>query len=232
MATKFVLNTGQLNTDYLSTPSTLVFDATNRGKLDQNLLSSGTAIVVNNVATSNLGNLNSIAVFNISDFKIAQALFGSLNSNALANINHFLQGTSNLQTLNSNIQTTIKKNAIAQSNFESLSSQGFLGIVHNVSGESTFGGLNAAGTATHGIPPEPEPQYGSRGNYLTEKIKPKIKKKAKIEKPVIPKIIEITPQPKTIIKNTDPLVLFFNANAKSQIDFSVLQDEADLLLIL
>ena len=51
MASKFVLDTGQLDTDYLSTPATLILDSASRGKLDTNVLSSGLPIVGVTIAT-------------------------------------------------------------------------------------------------------------------------------------------------------------------------------------
>jgi len=110
-----------------------------------------------------------------------------------------------------------------------LGSSANLGVVLEGSGQANLGGLSASGTASGGEPPTPEPVYGSRG-YIQKKIKPKLEP---IVEPEIPKINEIKkPQIKTIFAKGVSDLFGLSVQSKSQIDFSILADEAEILTLL
>jgi len=189
----------------------------------------GTTENISATGSSNLDGLSSSATASVSNPQTAQAALGAITSIASADVAHLAQGATNLGILESLIQTVITKTALAQSLFDGLQSSGTLGVVLEASGESNFGGLSASGTATGGEPPAPpEPQYGSRGPYQ-RKVKPKV---VPIFEPEIPKIVEKKPVNKIVLTKTDTLASNFVASAEIRIDFSIRQDEADLLLIL
>jgi hypothetical protein len=250
MALRFVLNSGQLDFDYLTTPNTLVLDSDSRGILDSAVFPNSSPIVVNEVATSLFNNLSVSATASVTNPQTAQASFGAITSIASADIAHSAQGATNLGSLESLVQTVITKTALAQSLFSSLLAQveininvessaqslfgelqssANLGVALQAFAESNFGGLSASGTATGGEPPAPpEPQYGSRGPYQ-RKVKPKLEP---LFEPEIPVIIETKKPIKILMLKPDTVSSNFNASAQNRIDFSIVQDEADLLLIL
>jgi hypothetical protein len=229
MALRFVLNSGQLDFDYLTTPNTLVLDSDSRGILDSAVFPNSSPIIVNEVATSLFNNLSVSATTSVTNPQTAQASLGAITSLASAGVAHLSQGATNLGILESLVQTVITKTALAQSLFDGLQSSATLVVVLDASGEANLGGLSASGTAQGGEPPAPpEPQYGSRGPYQ-RKVKPKV---VPVFEPEIPKIVETKPENKIVLIKTDTLASNFVASAEIRIDFSIRQDEADLLLIL
>ena len=212
----------------MSATGSLILDSSVRGILDTNTL-YGTTENISATGSSNLNGLSSSATASVVNPQTAQASLGAITSIASADVAHLAQGATNLGSLESLVQTVITKTALAQSLFDGLQSSGTLGVVLEASGESNFGGLYASGTATGGEPPAPpEPQYGSRGPYQ-RKVKPKLEP---IFEPEIPVIIETKKPIKILILKPDTISANFNASAQNRIDFSIRQDEADLLLIL
>jgi hypothetical protein len=232
MASKFVLNTGQLDTDYLSTPATLILDSTNRGKLDTNLLSSGEPIVVNDVATSALGGIFATVQSTPIVQVTATASFGAISSLSQAGVAHFVQGATNLGGLSSLASTLVTKVVQAQSLMGSL-----IGTIQSlplveVTAVSELGGLVANAVASSPNPPEPEQHYGSTNRYYQVKNKKKLQP---VE--IKPKIIDfefepLEPSIKTIFATSKSDLFGFGAMAQSRIDFSTEQDDLDLLMIL
>jgi hypothetical protein len=212
----------------MSATGSLILDSSVRGILDTNTL-YGTTENISATGSSNLNGLSSSATASVVNPQTAQASLGAITSIASADVAHSAQGATSLGSLESLVQTVITKTALAQSLFDGLQSLGTLGVVLEASGESNFGGLYASGTATGGEPPAPpEPQYGSRGPYQ-RKVKPKLEP---IFEPEIPVIIETKKPVKILMLKPDTISSNFNASAQNRIDFSIRQDEADLLLIL
>jgi hypothetical protein len=212
----------------MSATGSLILDSEVRGILDTNTL-YGTTENIEATGSSNLDGLSSSATASVSNPQTAQAALGAITSISSADVAHSAQGATNLGSIESLIQTLITKTALAQSLFDGLQSSGTLGVVLEASGESNFGGLSASGTATGGEPPAPpEPQYGSRGPYQ-RKVKPKLEP---LFEPEIPVIVETKKPIKVLMLKPDTVLSNFNASAQNRIDFSIRQDEADLLLIL
>ena len=212
----------------MSATGSLILDSSVRGILDTNTL-YGTTENISATGSSNLNGLSSSATASVVNPQTAQAALGAITSIASADVAHLAQGATSLGSLESLVQTVITKTALAQSLFDGLQSLGTLGVVLEASGQSNFGGLSASGTATGGEPPAPpEPQYGSRGPYQ-RKVKPKLEP---IFEPEIPVIIETKKPLKILMLKPDTISSNFNASAQNRIDFSIRQDEADLLLIL
>ena len=212
----------------MSATGSLILDSEVRGILDTNTL-YGTTENIEATGSSNLDGLSSSATASVSNPQTAQAALGAITSISSADVAHSAQGATNLGSIESLIQTVITKTALAQSLFDGLQSSGTLGVVLEASGESNFGGLSASGTATGGEPPAPpEPQYGSRGPYQ-RKVKPKLEP---LFEPEIPVIVETKKPIKVLMLKPDTISSNFNASAQNRIDFSIRQDEADLLLIL
>ena len=95
--------------------------------------------------------------------------------------------------------------------------------------QALLGALTATAQIT---PPQPEQKYGSRNGYY------QVKKKKKPEPVKIKPIIidyefePLEPLVKTIFATSQTDLFGLGAMAQSRIDFSIVQDEADLLLIL
>jgi hypothetical protein len=212
----------------MSATGSLILDSSVRGILDNNTL-YGTTEHISATGSSNLNGLSSSATAFVVNPQTAQASLGAITSIASAGVAHFAESDTNLGMIESLVQTVITKTALAQSLFDGLESSATLGVVLDASGQANLGGLSASATAQGGEPPAPpEPQYGSRGPYQ-RKVKPKV---VPIFEPEIPKIVETKPVNKIVLIKTDTLASNFVASAEIRIDFSIRQDEADLLLIL
>jgi hypothetical protein len=235
----------------MSATGSLILDSEVRGILDTNTL-YGTTENIEATGSSNLNGLSSSATASVVNPQTAQALLGAITSIASADVAHFAEGATNFGVLESLVETVITKTISAQSLFDSLSAQAqininvesdaqslfgglessaTLGVVLEASGEANLGGLSASGTATGGeppVPPTPEPVYGSRGPYQ-RKIKPKIEP---IFEPEIPKIVQTKPSNKIVLIKADTLASNFVASAEIRIDFSIREDEAELLLLI
>ena len=226
MTEKLVLNTGQLDVDFVYATYGLILDNAIQGKLDEAALNPQSSF---NYANGSLGILNANAQASREIEVTASANFGAITSIAEPVVTHFAQGATSLGVVSSNAELVVSKSMTAQALLESLSSEAFLGIVLDAVGESNLGGLSAAGTAQGGEPPAPpEPQYGSRG-YVRHKVKPKLEP---VYEPEIPVIVETKKPIKILMLQPDTVSSNFNASAQNRIDFSIVQDEADLLLIL
>jgi len=207
MASKFVLDTGQLDTDYLTTPPTLILDSANRGKLDTNVLSSGEPIVVNDVATSVLGGMSATVQSTPIVQVTATTQLGALSSSASVVVTKVSQAQSLLGSLIATIQA--------------------LPLVQ-VTAVSEMGGLvaNADAVVT------PQQKYGSRNGYYQVKNK-KNPEPVKIEPTIIDyKFEPLDPLIKTIFATSQTDLFGLGAMAQSRIDFSTEQDDLDLLMIL
>ena len=212
----------------MSATGSLILDSSVRGILDTNTL-YGTAENVSATGSSNLDGLLASSSALVTNPQIAEASLGAITSIASSDVTHFAQGATSLGVVSSNAELVVSKSMTAQALLESLSSEAFLGIVLDGVGESNLGGLSAAGTAQGGEPPTPpEPQYGSRG-YVRHKVKPKLEP---VYEPEIPLIVETKKPIKILMLQPDTVSSNFNASAQNRIDFSIVQDEADLLLIL
>jgi hypothetical protein len=252
MASKFVLDTGQLDTDYLTTPPTLILDSTNRGKLDTNVLSSGEPIVVNDVATSVLGGLSATVQSTPQIIVSASANLGAISSIAQTGVTHFASGATSFGNLDATANTTptilptfdaqlgsllASVNAVttitaqAVSSFGSLTASSTATPEIDVTASAALGSLTASATATQPEPPAPA-LYGSNG-YVP--IKKKEVKKEPVFVPEIPEIVD-TPELEPLIKSvfakgsSDLFGLY--AQSGNRIDFSILADEAEILSLL
>ena len=212
----------------MSATGSLILDSSVRGILDTNTL-YGTAENVSATGSSNLDGLLASSSALVTNPQIAEASLGAITSIASSDVTHLAQGATSFGVVSSNAELVVSKAMTAQALLESLSSEAFLGIVLDAVGESNLGGLSAAGTAQGGEPPAPpEPQYGSRG-YVRHKVKPKLEP---VYQPEIPVIVETKKPIKILMLQPDTVSSNFNASAQNRIDFSIVQDEADLLLIL
>jgi hypothetical protein len=208
MASKFVLDTGQLDTDYLTTPPTLILDSANRGKLDTNVLSSGEPIVVNDVATSVLGGMSA-----------------TVQSTPIVKVT----ATTQLGAVSSSASVVVTKVALAQSLLGSLIATIQALPLVQVTAVSEMGGLVANADA---VIPTPEQKYGSRNGYYQVKNKKKTEP-VKIEPTIIDyKFEPLEPLIKTIFATSQTDLFGLGAMAQSRIDFSTEQDDLDLLTIL
>ena len=248
MTEKLVLDTGQLDVDFVYATYGLILDNAIQGKLDEAALNPQSSF---NYANSSLGILNANAQASREVEASAQTNLGAITSIAQSVVTHFAQGATNLGgltaeadttptilplfdaplgSLNASVTAVITKLATATATLGQLTGSVQATPVVEITAAANLGSLIA--TAHTSQPPSPEPQhYGSNG-YVP------IKKKQKKERPTPVIVVEITEMPELppLIKShfasglTDLFGL--SAQAGNRIDFSILADEAEILMLL
>ena len=249
MTEKLVLNTGQLDVDFVYATYGLILDNAIQGKLDEAALNPQSSF---NYANSSLGTLNANAQASREVEATASANFDAITSIAQSVVTHFPQGATNLGGITAEADTTPTILPLFDSPLDSLNASVTAVVTKLATATATLGQLTGlveaipeveiTATASLGSliataqtsqpPPPPEPQhYGSNG-YVP------IKKKEKKERPKPVIVVEITdvPELEPLIKShfasgsTDLFGL--SAQAGNRIDFSILADEAEILMLL
>jgi len=248
MTEKLVLDTGQLDVDFVYATYGLILDDSIQGKLDEAALNPQSSF---NYANSSLGILNANAQASREVEATAQTNLGAISSIAQSVVTNFAQGATNfggltaeadttptilplfdasLGSLNATVTAIVTKLATATATLGQL-----IGSVQatpevGITATANLGSLIATAQTSQPAPPEPQ-HYGSNG-YVP------IKKKQKKERPTPVIVVEITDVPELppLIKShfasgsTDLFGL--SAQAGNRIDFSILADEAEILSLL
>jgi hypothetical protein len=248
MTEKLVLDTGQLDVDFVYATYGLILDDSIQGKLDESALNPQSSF---NYANSSLGILNANAQASREVEATAQTNLGAISSIAQSVVTHFAQGATNLGELTAEADTTPTILPLFDASLGSLNATVTAIVTKLATAAATLGQLTGSVQATPEVeitatanlgsliataqtsqPPPPEPQhYGSNG-YVP------IKKKQKKERPTPVIVVEITDVPELppLIKShfasgsTDLFGL--SAQAGNRIDFSILADEAEILSLL
>lgn len=165
--------------------------------------SASANVEIGAIGQSALGGLVSSAVANVSSVVIGSASLGGVSSVAVAGVTHLASGSSDFGVLVSS-------------------------VVANVAGSSTalasLGGLSSSASAT--IDPIPTPQYPGGNPWYR---RPKVEKVQQVEQ-----FVEVVVEPLRV-----PLQVFgvgssvgsLSSSAVAEVTWSILEDEAELLLL-
>ena len=203
------------------------------------------------VGSSNLNGLNATVQSTPQIIVSASANLDAINSIAQSGVAHFAQGAANLNgitaeadttptilplfdaplgSLNANVTAVVTRLATATATLGQLTGSVQATPEVEITATANLGSLTATAQSSTPNPPEPA-HYGSNG-YVP------IKKKQKKERPTPVIVVEITdvPELEPLIKShfasasTDLFGL--SAQAGNRIDFSILADEAEILMLL
>lgn len=245
MSSFLVLDTGELDNAYVGLTPTLVLDqgTLNTSGLSYNAYNSDLAYDSSfstydgifkwtATARSNLQALSVQSSSTITRLLSAISDLGQLEASANEAILNYAHGSTQLDALYSQANATITKFATSTIQFGSLVSESNAEIDNFDNASAELGGLTASASYSIPTPPQPTPQlYGSSPYY--KKI---IKKQVKPQPEPIFKV-EIEPyEPLPELFKTHFLKIDTNLSksvnqAESIIEFSILEDEADLLLL-
>jgi hypothetical protein len=218
---------------------------------DSNVTLYDGASIVYDFAASELGGLTATVQSTPQIIVSASANLGAITSIAQSGVAHFAQGATNfggitaeadttptilplfdatLGSLNSTLIAVVTKIATATATLGQLTGSVQATPEVEITAAANLGSLTATAQSSTPTPPEPQ-HYGSNG-YVP------IKKKQKKERPTPVIVVEITEAPKLepLIKShfasgsTDLFGL--SAQAGNRIDFSILADEAEILMLL
>ena len=249
MTQKLVLNTGQLDSDFVYATFGVILDDPVRSKLDESALNPQLSF---NYGSAALGDLVSTGQSSREIEVTGESNFGAITSIAQAGVTHFVSGVTSFGSLEATANTTpiilptfdaqlgslvASVNAVTTITAQAVSTLGSLTASStatpqvDVTAVAVLGSLIASATTSQPEPPTPS-VYGSNG-YVP--IKKKEVKKEPVFVPEIPEIVD-TPELEPLIKSvfakgsSDLFGLY--AQSGNRIDFSILADEAEILSLL
>jgi hypothetical protein len=188
----------------------------------------------------------------------ASGALGGLTSSSISVVSHTASSTASLGSINSTATTIPQILPVLDAPLGDLANSASAIVTHNATAESELGAMTATAnslptikpvfmgslgtldaTATATVipptPPEPEASYGSNRPYPAPPLRqPKVKP---LPQPPTPVIVETPParpirMPATITATTSTLSPAFSISVQAQVEWSILEDEAELLLLL
>ena len=245
---RFVLDTSTLNDSTTGLDGGLAF-ILDTSTLNGTRVLDGAEFLTTATGTATLGAMSATAIASVAHFvtasaelgelvaEVAQVIvttdatgeaeLGGLVATATATVVLPATASATLGGLASSATATVALPAIASADLGGLTASAITAVEQNAVATATLGGLVATADATD-TPPEPEPTpkpSGGRRVYSTTPRK-------KIE-PVIEPVVEIPViQPKRRYAVVSTSLNGMQAQATSTITFSILDDDAELLLML
>lgn len=258
---RLILDSGVLDQDRIIGTGTIVLDSravldtniiSSTGYIgsttyNDNLTLYNGSKIVYDYADSNLGSLSSIAQSIPQVIITANASLGNLNSQTISNVIHNSNASSSLGSLSSSANTLPIILPILESLLGSLSSSASSSVIKNASANSSLGTLNSSAisqvkqlpvansllgslssnansTIIPPTPPEPSHGGGSAPYRIYKKKKPEFIDVVEEE------VIEIPI--KVISASASFNSVGLSANAQTNIQWSILDDEAEILMLL
>ena len=199
----FILDTSTLDSDRVLDGAEFLTTATGAATLGSISATATTSVAHSVTATANLGGLIAeTAEVIVTTEATATSVFGALTSSGSATVAHSATLTANLGAIVASVVTAVEQEAVAA---------------------ATFGGLVAVATGTV-IPPEPTPEpTPSGGRQYAAPRRKKIEPEPVVEIPVI--------RPKRRYAVCSASLGGMNARGESTITFSILDDDAEVLLL-
>jgi len=220
---RFLLDTSTLNDaafglDGFSPPFIL-----DTSVLDGNGLLDGAEFLTTATGTSTLGALSATATSSVTHFASASADLGGLDASAQAKAKKSATATANLGALDASATTKVAKSAIATADLGALNASATTKVAKSAIATADLGGLVAIADATD-TPPEPTPEPTPVGGrqYAAPRRK-KIEPLPVVEIPVI--------RPKKRYAVCSASLGGINTQAQARITFSILDDDAEVLLM-
>jgi len=221
---RFLLDTSTLNDaafglDGFSPPFIL-----DTSVLDGNGLLDGAEFLTTATGTATLGALSATATSSVKHFASASADLGGLDASAQAKAKKSATATSDLGALDASATTKVAKSAIATADLGALDASATTKVAKSAIATADLGGLVATADATD-TPPEPTPEPTPVGGrqYAAPRRRKKIEPEPVVQIPVI--------RPKRRYAVCSASLGGMNARGESTITFSILDDDAEVLLL-
>ena len=220
---RFLLDTSQLNDATFGLDgSAFVLDTS---KLNSTDVLDGVEFITTATASADLGGLvaETADVF-VTVEATADAPLGALDTSAQAKARKSATASADLGALDASATTKVSKTVIASADLGGLDASATTKVDKTAIASADLGGLVATADATD-TPPEPTPEpapSGGRRVYSTSPRK-KIEPLPEIEIPVI--------QPKRRYAVCSATLGGMTAQAEAMITFSILDDDAEVLLL-
>ena len=198
---RFLLNTSQLDDATFGLDGGIAF-ILDSSQLDGTRVLDGGQFLTTATGAASLGGMSAIVSATITTFAALSAPLGGLDANASATVTEFAVASADLGGLDANASATVTEFAIASAD---------------------LGGLVATANATV-IPPTPTPEpTPSGGRQYAAPRRKKIEPLPEVEIPVI--------QPKRRYAVCSTSLGGMTAQVEAMITFSILDDDAEVLLL-
>ena len=221
---RFLLNTSQLNDAAfgLDGPSAFILDTS---QLDgANVLDGGQFLTVA-IGASSLGGISATLSATVTHSVIASASLGGLDSSAQAKAKKSATASADLGGLDASATTKVSKTVIASADLGGLDASATTKVAKSAIASADLGGLVATANSIPTPPtPTPEPTPVGGRQYAAPRRK-------KIE-PIVEPVVEIPViQPKRRYAVCSTTLNGMKAQAVGTITFSILEDDAEVLLL-
>ena len=219
---RFLLNTSQLDDATFGLDGDIAF-ILDSSQLDGTRVLDGGEFLTTATGAASLGGMSAIVSATITTFAVLSAPFGGLNANASATVTEFAALSAPLGGLDANASATVTEFAVASADLGGLDANASATVTEFAIASADLGGLVATANATV-IPPTPTPEpIPSGGRQYAAPRRKKIEPLPEVEIPVI--------QPKRRYAVASTTLNGMQAQAVGTITFSILDDDAEVLLL-
>jgi hypothetical protein len=245
---RFLLDTSELNdATYGLDGSGFVLDTSN---LDSTDVLDGVEWLTTATGTATLGAMSATATSSVTHFATASALLGelvaevaqvivtteataeatlgSLTGSTTATVTHLATASADFGGLASSATATVALPAMASADLGGLAASAITAVKQEAVAEASFGGLVATVDSAP-TPPEPEPTPAPSGGRRVYSTTPRKKIESLVEMPPV-EVPVIEPKKRYAVSST--VLGKMSSQATAEIAFSILDDEAELLLML
>ena len=219
---RFLLNTSQLDDATFGLDGGIAF-ILDSSQLDGTRVLDGGQFLTTATGAASLGGMSAIVSATITTFAVLSAPFGGLNANASATVTEFAALSAPLGGLDANASATVTEFAVASADLGGLDANASATVTEFAIASADLGGLVATANATV-IPPTPTPEpTPSGGRQYAAPRRKKIEPLPEVEIPVI--------QPKRRYAVCSTSLGGMTAQAEAMITFNILDDDAEVLLL-
>ena len=192
-------------------------------QLDGTDVLNGSPFLTTATASSSLGGLDASVSATVTQFAVLSAPLGGLDANASATVTEFAVLSAPLGGLDASVSATVTEFAVASADLGGLDANASATVTEFAIASADLGGLVATANATV-IPPTPTPEpIPSGGRQYAAPRRKKIEPLPEVEIPVI--------QPKRRYAVCSATLGGITAQAEAMITFSILDDDAEVLLL-
>lgn len=219
---RFLLDTSQLNDATFGLDGGLAF-ILDSSQLDGTRVLDGGEFLTTATGSSSLGGISATGSATVTHFASASAPLGELDSSAQAKAKKSATASADLGGLDASATTKVSKTVIASADLGGLDASATTKVAKSAIASADLGGLVATADATDTPPvPTPEPTPVGGRQYAAPRRK-KIEPLPEVEIPVI--------QPKRRYAVASTTLNGMQAQAVGTITFSILDDDAEVLLL-
>lgn len=189
-------------------------------------LSAGAMSLVSHVVSAEavLGGVEASASSSVSNVVSAQAVLGGVVASASATVAHTFTADAALGAGVGSATSQVRVSAVASASLGALSSNAVANVAGSVTASALLGGLTSSAQATVDPAPSPPPPQYPGGNPWYRR--PKIEK--------VDEVVEVVVEPLRVplqVFGVGSSVASLSSSAITEVTWSILEDEAELLLL-